>query len=252
MNYDNDFASQTAIQPLGSLIYDSTLEGVIATPGRTESYSLRLDPGQTLTVLVESSETLRAKIQVYDSKGKLVDSATASAAGADALVQTIRIPGQIAGNGGAPATYRIVVKGVDGTTGAFTVSTSLNAALETESHNGPANDAMASRRNLKIPSSRFTARTTTVIRLSRSAVLSWARSRSLCPIRPIGIASISSRAKRNRGLERLGGQRCPGCSGWPRRQNAGRGRFRSKFWAAQRPPRKSKHDNAGDGQSGSG
>ena len=123
VNYDNDFAPQTAIQPQGSLIYDSVLEGVIAAPGRTESYSLRLDPGQTLTVLVESSETLRAKIQVYDSKGKLVDSATASAAGADALVQTIRIPGQIAGNGGAPATYRIVVKGVDGTTGAFTVST---------------------------------------------------------------------------------------------------------------------------------
>ena len=65
------------------------------------------------------------------------------------MVQTIRIPGQIAGNGGAPATYRIVVGGADGTTGRFTVAIYLNAALETELHNGPANDAMASAQNLE-------------------------------------------------------------------------------------------------------
>ncbi len=149
LNYDNDFASQRAIQPLGSLIYNSTLEGVIAAPGRTESYSLLLDPGQTLTVLVESSETLRATIQVYGPGNKLAGSATAASSGTTRWSRPVRIPGQIAGNGSAPATYRIVVGGADGTTGSFTVATYLNAALETELHNGPANDAMASAQNLE-------------------------------------------------------------------------------------------------------
>ena len=149
VNYDNDFAAQTAIQPFGSLIYSSTLEGVIGTAGQTESYMLLLDPGQTLTVLVEPSESLRASIEVYDPAGTRVGSATSVAAGLDAFVQTLRIPGQIAGNGGTTRSYRLVVGGADGSTGVFQVTTYLNAALETESHDGAANDSTATAQSLE-------------------------------------------------------------------------------------------------------
>ena len=92
------------------------------------------------------------------------------AAGADALVQTIRIPGQIAGNGGAPATYRIVVGGVDGTTGSFTVSTYLNAAAGdgTAQRPGERCDGVGAE-PAKIPSSRSSTRTTTVTAPQRIA-----------------------------------------------------------------------------------
>jgi hypothetical protein len=149
INYDNDFPLPDSIEPRGSLIYQSKLEGGVASAGWTESYSLLLDPGQTLSVLVETSETLRGTVAVYDAKGALVGSATAATTGADALVQTIRIPGQIAGNGGSPATYRVVVGGADGTTGTFTVTANLNAALETESHGGPANSLANSAQDLE-------------------------------------------------------------------------------------------------------
>jgi predicted outer membrane repeat protein len=149
INYDNDFPFPESIEPRGSLIYQSQLEGGVASAGWTESYSLLLDPGQTLSVLVETSETLRGTVAVYNAKGALVASATAATTGADALVQTIRIPGQIAGNGDSPATYRVVVGGADGTTGTFTVTANLNAALETESHGGPANNLANSAQDLE-------------------------------------------------------------------------------------------------------
>jgi hypothetical protein len=148
INYDNDFPLPESIEPRGSLIYQSKLEGAVTSAGWTESYSLLLDPGQTLSVLVETSETLRGTVAVYNAKGALVASATAATTGADALVQTIRIPGQIAGNGGSPATYRVVVEGVGSTTGTFTVTTYLNTALETELHGGPANDLTNSAQDL--------------------------------------------------------------------------------------------------------
>ena len=149
MNFDNDLPTPESIEPRGSLVYQSTLEGAVASAGWTESYTLLLDPGQTLSVLVETSETLRGTVAVYDAKGVLVGSATAASTGGDALIQIIRIPGQIAGNGGSPATYRVVVGGADGTTGTFAVTDYLNAALEIESHGGAANELMNSAQDLE-------------------------------------------------------------------------------------------------------
>ena len=143
LNYDNDFAQQTAIQPPGSLIYDSVLEGVIGTPGHTESYSLRLDPGQTLTVLVEPSGGLRATIKVLAPNRTLLGSATAPAAGADALLQTVHVPGQIADDGSGPKTYTVRVGGANGTIGNYRLKVVLNAALESESAGGTSDDTPA-------------------------------------------------------------------------------------------------------------
>ena len=148
LNYDNEFASQTAIQPQGSLIYNSTLEGVIDAPGHTESYSLLLDPGQTLSVLVESSGTCVRRFR------SLIRRAHWSVR----RLPPLRAPTRWCRPSGFPARSPVTAvprqptassSGVDGTTGIFTVSTYLNTALETELHNGPANNAMASAQNLE-------------------------------------------------------------------------------------------------------
>ena len=148
LNYDNDFAQLAAIQPPGSLIYDSTIEGVIGTPGHTESYSLLLDPGQTFTVLVEPSGGLRATIKVLAPNGTLLGSATAPAAGADALLQTVQVPGQIADNGSGPKTYTVTVGGANGTTGNYRLKVVLNAALESESLGGTSDDTLATAQDI--------------------------------------------------------------------------------------------------------
>src|SRR5438105_7838190 len=38
--------------PFGSLIYDATAAGIIGTAGDTDSFTINVDPGQTVTVLV--------------------------------------------------------------------------------------------------------------------------------------------------------------------------------------------------------
>ena len=49
----------TPVAPLGSLIYDPVQLGNIDPAGDTDSFTIAVDPGQTITVLVESSASLR-------------------------------------------------------------------------------------------------------------------------------------------------------------------------------------------------
>jgi hypothetical protein len=132
LNYDNDFADLTAIQPQGSLVYDAVLDGAIGTSGDTEDYRLRLDPGQTLSVLVEPSDGLRPTIKVLTANGALLDSATAPANGAAALLQTVRLSGGIADEVAGPRTYIVRIGGAHHTTGDFHLKVVLNAAIESE------------------------------------------------------------------------------------------------------------------------
>ena len=84
VNLDNDFAQARPVEPLGSLVYQSSLDSRIPAPGHTETYSLLLDPGQTLTVRVDPATLfLRPTIQVYGPDGTLVASTTASTPGAN-------------------------------------------------------------------------------------------------------------------------------------------------------------------------
>ena len=147
-NFDNDFATLAAIQPAGSLVYDAVLEGVVASGG-AESYSIQVDPGQKITVVVEPEGTdLKAKIQLFKgSGGDSLGTATAGAAGQDAVLQTIATQGQLGGNG--PKTYEIKVSGASGTTGLYHVQIILNAAVENESHDGGGNDTRGTAQSLE-------------------------------------------------------------------------------------------------------
>src|SRR5262249_43514497 len=74
----------------------------------------------------------------------LIANATASAPNGEVVLQTVR-PGEA----GTPGDYRIEVGGANDTTGPYTVLVILNAAVEDESHGGPANDTPASAQDLE-------------------------------------------------------------------------------------------------------
>jgi hypothetical protein len=116
-----------SLNPAGSLIYDPTATGIIGPAGDTDGFTLSVDPGQTMTLLVRpTSTTLQPTIQVFDSSNNLIGSASAGAAGAIALIQTVPTVGTTTG------TYRFVVGGANGTVGGYTLQVILNAAQEAE------------------------------------------------------------------------------------------------------------------------
>jgi len=119
--------------PLGSLIYEGAVSALITQGDTGDTFTLNVDPGQTITVVADPDASLRPTVSL---SGEANGSATADAAGEDAVIQT-----QFAGTGGS---HTITVSGADGTTGACTLRVTLNAAAEDENHNGSANDDMAS------------------------------------------------------------------------------------------------------------
>src|SRR5205814_1248186 len=57
----------TAKQPLGSLIYDPTASAAIVPAGDSDSFTLAVDPGQTITVLVTpTSASLQPSLTLRD------------------------------------------------------------------------------------------------------------------------------------------------------------------------------------------
>jgi hypothetical protein len=113
-----------AKNPVGSLIYDPSVAGNIGFSGDTDSFTLVVDPAQTITAIVTGSGGLQASVELRHPDSTLIGSATAAAAGQSALLQTAR-----AATGG---TYTFTVSGAGGATGNFTLQVILNAAKEAE------------------------------------------------------------------------------------------------------------------------
>jgi hypothetical protein len=115
----------TAKPPLGSLIYDPTASGLIATAGDTDAFTISVDAGQTISVLVKpTSPGLQPSVQLFDPGNVLVGSDAAGGAGLNTLITPTPT---------TSGTYTIVVGGVSGTIGGYNVQVVLNSALEYES-----------------------------------------------------------------------------------------------------------------------
>ena len=121
--------------PEGSLIYDPIVSGAIDVAGDTDSYTIAVDDGQTITVVLETEGTLQGHIELFDPVGVSIGNAAASVVGADAILQTVSTTG--------PGTYTVTLAGLSGTTGTYEAQIILNAAVEEESHGGPSNDTPA-------------------------------------------------------------------------------------------------------------
>jgi subtilisin family serine protease len=113
-----------SVAPLGSLIYDPPYAGLLHA-GDTDSFTINVDAGQTITVVVDPSAALRPTITL---SGPLGGFASATAAGQDAVLQTV---------GPTTSGLYTVTVGSAGGSGAYTLEIILGAAVEMESHDGP-------------------------------------------------------------------------------------------------------------------
>src|SRR5262249_48401740 len=107
-----------ALAPPGSLIYDPPVSGSIRFAGDTDSYNLfGLDAPQTLTVVVTptSPTGLTPSVRLTGPNGTTLGTASATAPGQKAVIQTIPITSSL------PAgLYTITISGVSGSTGGYT------------------------------------------------------------------------------------------------------------------------------------
>ena len=114
------------VAPLGSLIYDAATSDGIGPTGDVDTFTLPLAPGQTLSVLVTPTGSgLQPSVQFLDPTNTPIGTATATAAGQNALIQATATTG-------TSGVYKIVVSGAAGTVGGYTVQVTLNAAQELE------------------------------------------------------------------------------------------------------------------------
>jgi subtilisin family serine protease len=143
----------TAQEPLGSLVYTGSTDGVILSTEDMDAYTLLIDPGQTITVVVEPVDGLQPEVELYLLDGDdelLLASASADAGGQAAILQSVATHGTLVvpGVGAPPKTYLVRIRGVDGSTGFYDVRIALNAAMEEESYGGPANNSITTAQNL--------------------------------------------------------------------------------------------------------
>ena len=130
-----------AKNPQGSLIYDPSIGGNIGFAGDTDSFTLAIDPGQTVTAIVTGSGGLQPSVELRNPASNVIGSAAAAAANQPAVLQTAP-----AATGG---TYTFTVSGAGGTTGNFSLQVILNAAKEVEGTiSGATNNALATAQNI--------------------------------------------------------------------------------------------------------
>jgi hypothetical protein len=151
-------AEFTAQSPLGSLIYDATVTGVISTIGDKDNYTLRVDPGQSIMLIVEAIDaTLRPEVKLYkqddhgcddDDDGEQVGRGVAPEAGGTALISAVQVPSHLFSSS-SPKYYKIAVRGANGTIGAYRLRVVLNADSEREDYGGKSNGTRSKAQSLE-------------------------------------------------------------------------------------------------------
>ena len=123
----------TPVQPLGSLVYEETLDEALLSSTDSDTYTLAIDPHQTLAVVatpVTSGMTLT--LELISPTGHVIGMATSPTPGAPALLSGVQ--------SSAGGTYEIVVTGGPGE---YTVEPVLNALIDPASYGGTSNGSIA-------------------------------------------------------------------------------------------------------------
>ncbi|HJZ58499.1 MAG TPA: FG-GAP-like repeat-containing protein, partial [Gemmataceae bacterium] len=149
--------SLTPLAPLGSLAYTGFTNGALATVSELDPYSLSVDAGQTVTVVVtpggsgggfteEGGEvgsgevsSLQPTIELKNPSGVVVATAVAPAAGQQAVLQL--------GPAATLGTYTITVGAAAGAD-VYSLVVYLNAMAEAEAFGGPANNTRATAQDI--------------------------------------------------------------------------------------------------------
>ncbi|MAE61173.1 MAG: hypothetical protein CMJ49_07435, partial [Planctomycetaceae bacterium] len=118
-----------SVPPAGSLIYDPPTPGIFHATGDVDSFTIDIDPGQTISVIfVPLDAGIHGSIELLASGGGSLGSATATAPGDEALIQTVP--------SAAGGTFQIDATSIAGA-GDYEIEIILNAAVETEEVIGP-------------------------------------------------------------------------------------------------------------------
>lgn len=121
--------------PLGAMVYDPPFIGNIGASGDVDTLSIEMDPGQRITVLVESlEEDLDLAVTLRDPGSAVIAGADLGGPGAFELIQSAGLT--------TSGSYTIEIAGL-GTPGDYRVTILLNADYELESLDGTSNDTPA-------------------------------------------------------------------------------------------------------------
>lgn len=121
------------IHPAGSLIYDAVSGGALHAASDSDSFTIALSAGQTLSVLATPLDDVQLRIDFG------AESASATAVGLPALLQTAAVP--------TDTTYVIDISSLDGG-GRYLLRIFLNSAVEEEQVFGVSNDDQAGAEDL--------------------------------------------------------------------------------------------------------
>jgi hypothetical protein len=128
-----------AVDGVNGFVYTGSVSGLL-TPGDTDSFTINLDAGQTLTVAAGPATSLFGSVSVTNPSGVVSGPVSAPAAGKDAVLQTVTIA--------AAGVYTISIASLAGTSGTYSLQLLLNAATEAELHDGVANDSRATAQDI--------------------------------------------------------------------------------------------------------
>ena len=132
-NYIVDIVSEpypTPLQgqdPAGSLIYDPSVSGTIGFAGNTDTFTLPLAAGQTLSLVMTTAPGLTGKVTLLDPNDNVIGTATGSGPGATVVLETVPIK--------TAGTYSLVASGSGTTPGNYTLQAILNAAYKPATDN---------------------------------------------------------------------------------------------------------------------
>lgn len=130
----------TAVAPMGSLVYEGQTTGSIAAAGDTSDFTISLDAGQRVTLLVTPDTTLQPSVRLLSPTSQTLAANTATAAGSRALLNTVQAS--------QAGDYTIRVSASGSNVGSFTLQLLLNSALETEIAGTSSNGTTATAQSL--------------------------------------------------------------------------------------------------------
>ncbi|HMT07145.1 MAG TPA: M36 family metallopeptidase [Pyrinomonadaceae bacterium] len=136
-------AFPTALQPktpLGSLIYDGSYAANVSFVADTDAFTISLDAGQTLSVLLSPTNPALQPSVLVTGPGGTNQGNTAAAAGSPAILNSVPIA--------TAGVYTITTSGAASTVGAYDLTLTLNADRESERDNGASNNTTATAQDI--------------------------------------------------------------------------------------------------------
>ena len=123
----------TAVSPIGSLVYQTTLDNVLLSSSDLDTYKLAIDPQQTLAVLVTPvTSTMTLTVTLLSPAGHVIGTATSPKPGAPTLLKGVQ-----SSTGGA---YTIKVSANEA--GEYEITPTLNALIDPAAYGGTPDDSI--------------------------------------------------------------------------------------------------------------